>query len=68
MYGGEMGRIEKDEHGWLFRQDGGEITARFDTMEEKRVLAHEGGRFYRGVFTVLVALGGLYLVLIFWRM
>jgi hypothetical protein len=63
-----MGRIEQDPQGWCYRQANGEITARFDTIEEKQVLAHKGSRFYRWIFTLLVSLGGLYLALIFWRM
>jgi hypothetical protein len=63
-----MGNIEKDPQGWCYRQEDGEITARFSTIEEKQVLAHKGNRFYRWIFTLLVSLGGLYLALIFWRM
>ena len=63
-----MGQIEKDPLGWCYRQENGDVTARFDTIEEKRVLAHKGNRFYRQVFTLLVTLGGVYLALIFWRM
>jgi len=63
-----MGRIEHNAQGWLYRQEDGEVTARFDTIEEKRLLAHEGSRFYRRIFTLLVTLGGVYLALIFWRM
>ncbi|MDJ0781850.1 MAG: hypothetical protein QNJ22_07745 [Desulfosarcinaceae bacterium] len=61
-----MGRIEKDAQGWCYRQPDGTITARFDTIAEKRVLAHTGSRFYQRVFAVLVIVGAVYLSLIFW--
>lgn len=61
-----MGRIEKNAEGYYFRQDEGEITARFDNIEEKAVLSHRGNRFYQRVFNLLVVIGGLYLALIFW--
>jgi hypothetical protein len=60
-----MGKIEKKEGAFVFRQDDREITARFDTIEEKMVLAHEGSSKYKKVFYLLVLIGVLYLTLIF---
>jgi hypothetical protein len=64
----DVGTIEKDGGKYVFRQDNGEITARFDSIEEKRVLAHEGRPFYKRLFILLVAAGVLYLALIFFLM
>ena len=60
-----MGTIEKSEDAFIYRQDDGEITAQFDTAEEKMVLSHQGSRPYRLVFNLLILAGGLYLVYIF---
>jgi hypothetical protein len=60
-----MGRLEKQGDQYIYRQDDGQITAWFDNIEEKYVLAHEGNRFYRWVFNLLLVSGGLYLALIF---
>lgn len=60
-----MGVVEKDGEQFVFRQDDGEVTARFGSIEEKRVLSHKGNRFYRWVFNLLVLAGVFYLTLIF---
>ena len=60
-----MGAITKEGDKYIFRQDNGEITARFDSIEEKMVLSHEGIPIYRRVFNLLVLIGLVYLVLIF---
>ena len=60
-----MGAITKEEDSYVFRQDNGEITARFDSIEEKKVLSHEGSPLYRRVFNLLVVVGLIYLALIF---
>ena len=60
-----MGKIEKKEDTFVFRQDDGEITAQFDNVEEKMVLAHEGSPIYKKVFYLLVLGGVLYLTFIF---
>lgn len=60
-----MGSIENSEEGFVYRQDDGEITARFESIEEKLVLSHEGSPFYRRVFNMLILAGGLYLATIF---
>ena len=60
-----MGTIEKSGEVYLFRQDDGEITARFESIEEKIVLSHEGSPRYKRVFNVLVLVGILYLTAIF---
>lgn len=60
-----MAKIEAQEDAFVFRQDGGEITARFNTVEEKMVLAHEGSPAYKKVFCLLVLAGALYLTFIF---
>ena len=60
-----MGRIEKRGEEFVFKQDDGEITARFNNVEEKMVLAHEGSPAYKKVFYLLVLGGVLYLSLIF---
>jgi hypothetical protein len=62
-----MGKIEKKGNGaeFVFRQNDGEITARFSTIAEKMVLAHEGSPSYKKVFYLLVLAGALYLTFIF---
>lgn len=60
-----MGKIEKNGETFVFRQDDGEITARFKNIAEKMVLAHEGSPTYKKVFTLLVVAGVLYLTFIF---
>jgi hypothetical protein len=60
-----MGTIEKSGEAYHFRQDDGEITARFESIEEKMVLSHEGSPHYKRVFNVLVLVGILYLAAIF---
>ena len=60
-----MGKIEKKGEEFVFRQDDGEITARFNTVAEKMVLAHEGSPTYKKVFYLLVLAGVLYLIFIF---
>jgi hypothetical protein len=50
---------------FVYRQDDGEITARFTSIEERMVLSHKGSRRYRHVFNLLVLVGGLYLAAIF---
>lgn len=60
-----MGTIEKSENAFIYRQDDGEITARFDNVEEKMVLSHQGSRPYRWAFNLLTLAGGLYLAYIF---
>ena len=60
-----MGKLEKNGEEFVFRQDDGEITARFKNIVEKLVLAHEGSPTYKKVFTLLVVAGVLYLAFIF---
>ena len=60
-----MGKIEKKGEEFVFRQDDGEITARFKSIAEKMVLAHKGSPTYKKVFTLLVIGGVLYLSFIF---
>ena len=60
-----MGTIEKQGEEFIFCQDDGEITARFDNIQEKMVLAHEGSSKYKKVFYLLVLAGVLYLTYIF---
>ena len=60
-----MGTIEQTPEGFVYRQDGGEITARFERIEEKMVLAHEGSPRCRQVFNLLVLAGVLYLAYLF---
>ncbi len=61
-----MGNIEKDGDTYLYRQEDGEITAQFDSIDTLPELAHEGTRAYRRVFNLLVLVGVLYLAIIFW--
>ena len=61
----KMGTIEKQGEEFIFCQDDGEITARFDNIQEKMVLAHEGSSKYKKVFYLLVLAGVLYLTYIF---
>jgi len=60
-----MANIEKSEAVFIYRQDDGEITARFESIEEKMVLSHEGSTLYRRIFNLLIVAGGLYLAYIF---
>ena len=60
-----MGTIENSKEGFVYRQDDGEITARFESIEEKMVLSHEGSPFYKRVFNLLILAAVLYLALIF---
>ena len=60
-----MGTLEKAGEKYVFRQENGEITAWFDSTEEKMVLSHEGSSLYRHVFNLLVLAGVAYLALIF---
>ena len=60
-----MGTVEKQGQTYVFRQDDGEVTARFDSVDEKSVLAHQGDPRYRRVLNLLVPAGVLYLALIF---
>ena len=60
-----MGTLEKEGEKYIFRQDNGEITARFERIEKKMVLSHEGSPLYRLVFNLLAVVGVLYLALIF---
>ena len=62
-----MGKIEINGDGdeFVFRQDDGEITARFSSIAERMVLAHEGSPTYKKVFYLLVLAGALYLTFIF---
>ena len=60
-----MGKLEKSGEEFVFRQDDGEITARFKNIVEKMVLAHKGSPTYKKVFILLVLAGVLYLTFIF---
>lgn len=60
-----MGKVEKNGEAFVYRQDDGEITARFNNVMEKMVLAHEGSPTYKKVFYLLVLAGVLYLAFIF---
>lgn len=60
-----MGTVEQTPEGFVYRQDDGEITARYERIEEKMVLAHEGSPRYRQVFNLLVLAGVLYLAYLF---
>ena len=60
-----MGRIEKDVQDYVYRQDDGEITARFDSIEEPMILTHEGSPLYKKVFYFLVLFGLCYLAFVF---
>ena len=62
-----MGMVEKSDGSGFYRQEDGEITARFATVEEKKVLSHEGSVGYRRVFNLLVLVGMAYLAVIFLR-
>jgi hypothetical protein len=63
-----MGTIEKEDDHYIYRQDDGQITARFRSIEQKKVLRHEGSSFYRWVFNLLVLAGTVYLAVIFFLM
>ena len=60
-----MGKIVKKAEEYVFRQDDGEITARFSSIAEKMVLAHKGSPTYKKVFYLLVLAGVFYLAFIF---
>jgi hypothetical protein len=56
-----MGKIEKVNGTYVFRQDDGEITAWFDHIDEHMELAHEGRPAYKKFFYLLVSIGVIYL-------
>lgn len=60
-----MGKFEKSDDQWVYRQDNGEITARFIDYRERKILSHESDPAYRKAFLILVALGVTYLVILF---
>lgn len=49
----------------IFRQESGEITARFSDTREKTALVHKGSPAYCRVFYLLVCAGTLYLAGLF---
>jgi hypothetical protein len=49
----------------VYQQDDGEITAWFDQYEEKMTLSHEGTPKYQKLFYFLVAVGLVYLFIVF---
>ena len=63
-----MGAIEKTDGTYIYRQDDGEITACFTSIEEPQELSHKGSPGYRRVFNLLVLAGLLYLAFIFLRL
>jgi hypothetical protein len=60
-----VGKIEKEGEGFVFRQDDGEITAWFNNIDLKKILAHDGSPTYKKLFYLLVSCGVIYLTFIF---
>lgn len=60
-----MGRFEKTDNQWVYKQNDGEITARFIDYKDRKVLFHKGDPLYRKAFYILVALGVIYLGVVF---
>ena len=60
-----MGRFVKSDDELVYQQDDGEITARLAGFEEKMELPHEGSAGYKKIFHILVIIGIIYLVAVF---
>ena len=60
-----MGKMIISGDDVYYRQDSGEITARFTDFTEKMELSHQGSERYKKIFYVLLAGGGSYLGLLF---
>ena len=60
-----MGKITVEKGETVFKQDSGEITARFEGYKERQMLLHEGSPIYKKVFYGLVGVGLAYLAIIF---
>ena len=60
-----MGRFVKYDDELVYQQDDGEITARLAGFEEKMELPHEGSAGYKKIFHLLVAIGFIYLIVVF---
>jgi hypothetical protein len=61
-----MGRIEKEGDRLVYRQEDGEITARFIDFKEHMVLSHESDPTYRKILYALVVTGFAYLGYVFY--
>ena len=60
-----MGKIVQRDNETVYQQDDGEITAWLTGFEEKMALEHKGARSYRHVVHLLVAVGVLYLAVLY---
>jgi len=60
-----MGQLERSDNQWVYKQDDGEITARFIDYREHKVLSHAGDSAYRKAFYILVVIGLIYLGIVF---
>ena len=61
-----MGELFKINNEIVYRQDDGEVTAWLTGFEEKTALEHKGSKFYKYVFYLCVAIGLVYLAVLFW--
>jgi len=50
----------------VYQQDDGEITAWLTGFEEKLALTHKGSKRYKQIFHLCVAVGLIYLAVLFW--
>ena len=60
-----MGKVIHNGNRYLYQQEDGEITAWFRDAEEKMELRHEGTAYHKILFYLMVALGCIYLILVF---
>ena len=60
-----MGKFVTKDRELVYQQDDGEITAWLNDFEEKMELPHEGSFKYKKIFYLLVIIGLIYLILLF---
>lgn len=61
-----MGKLVQMDNETVYQQDDGEITAWLTGFEEKTALAHKGSKIYKQVFHLCVAVGSIYLAVLYW--
>jgi hypothetical protein len=60
-----MGKFAKLDNELVYQQDDGEITAWLKDFDEKMELPHEGTPAYKKIFFLLVGIGLIYLLAVF---
>lgn len=60
-----MGRVIKKNSEVYFQQEDGEITARLTDFTEKMELTHKESNLHKRILHIFVALGALYLTVVF---